>query len=145
MMVAFVALGSKAALVKKGGGYVRTKRHGNTLVLGLAIALFGWYVIYTNKNAKGSPHNTSWHSWVGVTALLSWVGLAMVGMLALHPDFGALKSQKTIRFAHKWGGRFATGMGWLACFMGFAKTNPEPLHQFLFGAPLLAGAFFVLL
>lgn len=145
MMVAFVALASKAVLVKKKGGYLRTKIHGNLLTLGLAVALFGWYVIYTNKNAKGSPHNTSWHAWVGVTALLSWVGLAIVGLLALHPDFGALKSKKKIRFAHKWGGRFATAMGWLACFMGFAKMNPNPQHQFLFGAPLLIASFFVLL
>ena len=41
MLVAFVALGGNAALIKKKGGYANTKMHGNLLSLALGVALFG--------------------------------------------------------------------------------------------------------
>ena len=41
MLVAFVALGGNAALIKKKGGYANTKMHGNMLSLALGVALFG--------------------------------------------------------------------------------------------------------
>eukprot|EP00927_Polykrikos_kofoidii_P067875 TRINITY_DN63309_c0_g1_i1.p1 TRINITY_DN63309_c0_g1~~TRINITY_DN63309_c0_g1_i1.p1 ORF type:complete len:194 (+),score=25.43 TRINITY_DN63309_c0_g1_i1:70-651(+) len=143
MMVAFVTLASQATILKKAGGYDRTKKHGNLMSLGLAIALFGWYVIWSNKEMASKPHLTSWHSWVGFFALVSWIVLAVVGLLGLHPDFGFLRTHKRLRLAHKWGGRVAGLASWLACWMGFAKMNPNPIHQFLFAAPLLGAAGFV--
>ena len=41
MLVAFVALGGNAALIKKKGGYANTKTHGNVMSLAMALALFG--------------------------------------------------------------------------------------------------------
>ena len=49
MLVAFVALGGNAALIKKKGGYTNTKMHGNVLSLALSIALFGTYVLSLSR------------------------------------------------------------------------------------------------
>ena len=108
------------------------------------LALFGWYVIYSNKEVHGKPHLTSWHSWIGVAALLSWVGLALVGLAALHPDFGSMKRNKSVRFLHKWLGRLATASGWGACLLGFIKMDSDASHQALFALPLAVASAFVL-
>ena len=115
MLVAFVALSGNAALIKKKGGYDNTKAHGSIMSLAMAIGLLGWYVIYSNKEANGKPHLQSWHSWVGIAALAGWVALAIAGAVALHPDFGIMKTNKNIRLIHKWGGRVANALGWIAC------------------------------
>jgi hypothetical protein len=39
--------------------------------------------------------------------MLSYCGLLAIGMVGLHPDFGVLKTNQQIRFAHKTFGRLA--------------------------------------
>lgn len=145
MMTSYVALGASAAIVKKMRGYDNTKLHGSMMTVATLLAGFGWYVIYSNKEALGRPHLTSWHSWVSVVALLGYGASCAVGLVGIHPDFG-LRNTKTVRSAHKWASRVATATGWVACVMGFNKMHAdEPVKQLLFAAPLAAAAYFVLL
>ena len=62
-----------------------------------------------------------------------------------HPDYGAMKTSKTIRFIHKWGGRLTTAAGWGASMLGFMTMDDDPVHQLAFALPLAVGAVFVLL
>lgn len=39
--------------------------------------------------------------------MLSYTGLMAVGAVGLHPDYGFLKTNKTVRFLHKSSGRLA--------------------------------------
>ena len=47
-----------------------------------------------------------------------------------------MKTDKTVRAAHKWLGRAATAAGWATCFMGFQKMDEDPMHQAAFAIPL---------
>ena len=194
------------------------------MTVATCLALFGWYVMYSNKEASQKPHLTSWHSLVcisvqrqyidrefsskfesgcepgvraldareferdteqvlrlfrrlsivaksetgnsrylrylsrernarrgtvrrgqvGMVAIVGFVGLDVVGMLALHPDFGVLRTNKTVRTAHKYGGRVVMATGYAACVMGFNKMNPNQIHQAAFGAPLAIAALVLL-
>lgn len=145
MIVSFIGLAINGAMIKKIGGYDNTVTHGKLMNAGVAIALFGWYVIYSNKEMNNKPHLVTLHAKLGVVAMLGYLGLGVVGLLALHPDFGFLKTNQTVRFAHKWSGRAMTALAWYVCVLGFAKMQPELWKQLLFGVPLLAAGFIVLL
>lgn len=118
MVVSFIGLALNGALLKKIGGYDNTVNHGKLMNLGVVVGLFGWYVIYSNKELYGKPHLTTPHAKLGVVVMLGYLGLGAVGLLALHPDFGFLKTNKTVRFAHKWAGRAMTLLAWLVCVLG---------------------------
>lgn len=118
MLVAFVALAGNASLIKKIGGYENTKTHGIMMSAAIAVASFAWYVIYTNKEMMGKAHLMTIHGKLGFAVMMSYFGLGVVGAAALHPDFGIMKTNKTIRFAHKWGGRAVTAMAWTCCVLG---------------------------
>lgn len=60
-------------------------------------------------------------------------------------SFGAIKTNQQVRFVHKWGGRLATAVGWVACVLGFMKLDNDPMHQVAFAAPLALAALVVLL
>ncbi len=118
MTLAFVAFAGNAALIKKMGGYDNTKTHGTLMFLSVLLGLFGWYVIYTNKEMYGKPHLYTLHGKLGAAACLGYLGLGVVGTIALNPDFGILKTNKIVRFAHKWGGRALTALAWYVCVLG---------------------------
>ena len=99
--------------------------------------LGGLYSIYTNKNNMGRPHLTSYHSWAGISAAVSSLGLGLVGSIVLHPDFGVDKTNKTIRFAHKMGARVTLALAWGAAFSGLYKMTQDASVLIMFGAPLL--------
>jgi hypothetical protein len=113
--------------------------------LGLFCTFGGLYAIYRNKNNMGRPHLTSWHSWVGISAAISALGLGLVGSIVLHPDFGMDKTNKTIRFAHKTGARVTLFLAWTAAFMGLYKMTQEASTLILFGLPLLVFVPFALM
>lgn len=118
MLIGFVALAGNAALIKKIGGYENTKAHGIMMWGAVAAASFAWYVIYTNKEMLGKAHLMTIHGKLGFAVMLSYFGLGLAGGVALHPDFGIMKTNKTIRFAHKWGGRVVTMLAWTCCVLG---------------------------
>jgi hypothetical protein len=118
MLIGFVALAGNATLIKKIGGYENTKMHGILMSTAIAVASFAWYVIYSNKEMMGKAHLMTLHGKLGAAVMVSYFGLGIVGSIALHPDFGVLKTNKTIRFAHKWGGRVVTALAWTSCVLG---------------------------
>jgi len=144
MMAAFVALSSLAALVKKRGGYENTKTHALLMTCAVLFAAFGWYVIYSNKNMMAKPHLTSWHSWFGVLALVTYGALFVIGLGGLHPDVGLRTKDRSLRFVHKWGGRVAIATAWSAAVLGFFYMHPNAGERVLFAAPLLLASFSLL-
>lgn len=60
----------------------RSQLHSALSNLAVIAMLGGLYAIYSNKEKMGKPHWTSWHSWVGVSALVLWV--ANVAVAAAH-------------------------------------------------------------
>jgi len=145
MMVGFVWLGGAAILQKKLGGLENTKLHGYLMGAAILASSFAWYVIYSNKEANQKPHLTSWHSWIGMAALLGYPLLGLVGMVALHPEMGVLRTNKTVRKVHKWLGRVTTASAWIACVVGFINMQKDLTTQVLFAGPLLAASYFVIL
>jgi hypothetical protein len=118
MMISFFALAGNAALIKKIGGYDNTKKHGTMMFMSVILGLFGWYVIYSNKEMMGKKHVVSLHGKLGVITMLAYLAFGVVGTIFLNPDFGISKTNQTIRFAHKWGGRVFTALGWYVCVTG---------------------------
>lgn len=141
-MVSFMGIG---AVTKKLGGYENTKLHAIFAWLGIFCTMGGLYAIYNNKNIMGRPHLTSYHSYAGISAAVSALGLGLVGSIVLHPDFGMDKTNKTIRFAHKTGGRVTLFLAWAAAFSGLYKMTQEAGILIVFGAPLLIFIPFTLL
>jgi hypothetical protein len=118
MLLGFVGLAGNAALIKKIGGYENTKMHGIMMFVAISLSSFAWYVIYSNKEMMGKAHLMTIHGKLGFVVMLSYFGIGIVGSAALHPDFGLMKTNKTIRLAHKVGGRVVTALAWACCVLG---------------------------
>ena len=144
MMALGSVLALNASLVKKIGGYLNTKYHGNIMLMSTALMGVGFYVIYSNKEMFGKPHNTTTHSWIGLLALLSFVGSCAAGLLGLHPDFGFLKTNQFVRAIHKWSGRFDVLAAWAACATGFATIEPDPFVQLCVVPAVAVGVYLLL-
>jgi hypothetical protein len=136
MIVSFILFSGFAILIKKDGGYQNTKIHGYLMSASVLIAFFGWYVIYSNKELQNKPHLVTLHAQIGVAVLLSFLGLGAVGYIALNPDTGLLRTNKSVRFAHKWGGRLVTVAAFVCCCYGFNTIDPDTNHQLAFAIPL---------
>jgi hypothetical protein len=145
MIVSFVLLSGLAILTKKAGGYTNTKYHIYLMVLAVVGALFGWYVIYTTKEMFGKPHVTTTHAQLGVAVCLAYIGMSLFAGPALNPDWGYFKTDKTIRFCHKWSGRVFTALAWVCCVYGFNTMETRLEYQLCFAIPLLVFSVFVLL
>jgi len=145
MVVAFIAMAGNAATIKRIGGYENTKNHGYLMAGACALAAFGWYVIHTNKNIAGKMHLATLHGKIGAAVLVSYFLVGIVGAVALHPDFGFMKSNQMIRFAHKWSGRLLTAGAWTSCVLGFNTLYQDMAYRVAFTAPLLLLGFAVLL
>mmetsp|Transcript_32203 Transcript_32203/g.85911 ORF Transcript_32203/g.85911 Transcript_32203/m.85911 type:complete len:146 (+) Transcript_32203:341-778(+) len=145
MLVAYVAMAGNATLIKKIGGPVNTRIHGYLMSSAAAIALFGWYVIYTNKDMYGKPHNTTVHAWCGIICLVGYASIGPFAYFALSPDWGFLRTNQTVRAGHKYGGRVLTALAWVTCLLGWMTMQADPLQRALFGLPLLPLAYYCLL
>lgn len=165
MLVAFVAMAGNATLIKKVGGLVNTRMHGVIMSAATILAAFGFYVIYTNKVMKAkdntaksksgkifeAKHFTSFHGQVGLAVMVGYTGLAVVGAVALHPDFGVFKAQNLpgkpnpIRVIHKFAGKAMTALAWVSCVLGVQSMGEDFWHQAVFAVPLLLIGLKVLL
>ena len=145
MISSFVALAGNAVLMKKIGGYENTKKHGYLMVAATLLAIFGWYVIYSNKNIQKKKHLTSIHGKIGMFVILGNLSLAMMGAVALNPDWGFLKTNKRFRLVHKLSGRAITAAAWLSCALGFMTIEKDFYYRAAFFVPLIGMAYFVLL
>ena len=144
MTTAFVPLALNAILIKRIGGYENTKMHGILMFISALLAAFAFYVIYTNKSMRNKPHFTSTHGQGGLLCLVLYFGIGLVGFLGLHPDFGFLKTNQNIRFAHKWAGKVAVAIGLLSLIFGFGKVQENIFIQALFGLPLCVFGYYCL-
>mmetsp|Transcript_8105 Transcript_8105/g.8258 ORF Transcript_8105/g.8258 Transcript_8105/m.8258 type:complete len:210 (+) Transcript_8105:18-647(+) len=145
MMVSFVSLAGYAALIKKVKGAENTRIHGYVMSAATLLAAFGYYVIYSNKEINHKTHLTTLHGKLGVLVLVNFLCFSIVGGVLLHPDWGLLKTNKTIRTFHKWGGRAFTATAWACSVLGFITMQKSLALQIVFGLPLLIGGFYVLL
>lgn len=146
MTLGFVLLSSNAILLKKIGGYTNTKMHGIMMVAAAILTGFAWYVIYVAKEMKGKKHLTSTHGQLGAAVMIANIGLAVFGFAALNPDWGFLRTNKTIRFIHKWSGRGIVGLSWVTCVLGFLPMSKgNVLYQGLYAVPLMLLGAVVLL
>jgi hypothetical protein len=145
MVLGFVVLNILGTLMKKIGGLEATKYHGYLMNFGLFVSLFGFYVIYTNKEILGKSHFTTLHGQCGLITTISYLALGLVGGVALHPEFGALKTNKTIRFAHKWGGRAVTALAWFTAFTGYQGLKNDVIMQCAIAGILLSLSYVTLL
>eukprot|EP00667_Euglena_gracilis_P023551 EG_transcript_26635 len=143
-LVAFIALTGNAIIQKKIGGYQNTKLHAYLTTTALLLALFGWYVIHSNKNLLGKPHYQTYHSWLGLAVLLGFILLHVGGGLGLHPDWGILRGSPSVRWGHRWGGRAIVVAGWLTCVTGFVKMESSLVLQAAFIIPLVSMAYEIL-
>jgi len=144
MVFAFVSCTFFAVLLKKRGGYANTKVHGYVMAVALTSAAFGYYVIYSNKNILGKIHLTSWHSWIGLFALLSYLSLFLVGLLGLHPDVGLRNKSQDLRAFHKWAARLAIVASWGTSSLAFYGMHASAFDRLAFFLPLLAATAYIL-
>ena len=136
MTFSFVGLSLVGVIYKKLGGYHNTKLHGNLLTAGTLLGSFGFYVIYTNKINLGKDHFQSEHALYGLFGYVSYCSSNLVGALALHPDFGFLKTNQLIRKTHKYLSYIIMFVCWYAVVSGFTKMEKDPTTQVALLAPL---------
>lgn len=136
MIVGFAPLAIVAILYKKVGGYDNTKTHGILMSLSSVCAAFAFYVIYSNKNTYKKPHFTTLHGQGGLAIMVAYLGLAVVGFVGLNPDWGVVRTNKTIRAVHKRFGQVVSVSAWLTCIFQFVKMVPSVGVQLLLVLPL---------
>jgi len=118
MMLSYIGLSSNAALIKKIGGYENTRTHGIYMIISILLSSFAWYVIYSNKEMFKRKHLTTIHGKLGVAIMISYFMLGIFGAIALNPDWGLFRSNKTMRLVHKVFGRLSTAAAWFCCLLG---------------------------
>jgi hypothetical protein len=145
MVVAFVTMTTNAALIKKVGGRDMTLYHGYLMMGSLLVAGFGWYVIHSNKTMFSKAHWLTLHGKFGAIFMVVYTIFGVGGAAALHPDWGVLRRNTTIRFIHKWLGRVLIYASWALCVQGVLKVAPNNwILQVAFVVPLLVFGFFTL-
>merc|ERR1719223_1976327 len=126
-MVGYVILAGNAILLKKIGGYSNTKTHGILMSTCTGVTCFAWYVIYGLKESKGKDHLTTYHGQLGAGVMVANISLALFGLATLHPDFGILRTNKLIRFMHKYSGKLGVALSWVVCVLGFIRMSDDSL------------------
>jgi hypothetical protein len=145
MTSGFVGLMGVAAVTKKLGGYANTKYHGYLSSAGLMLAFGGISVIYKNKDIHNKPHFTSTHAWMGIATMVCAFLPAIAGLVFLHPDFGAAKTNKLYRFVHKWIARSAIVAAYVTGYWGLSQMTQDPWVLASYAIPLLTLAPFTLI
>ena len=92
----------------------------------------------------GKQHLTTLHGKLGAAVMVGYIGVGIFGSVALHPDWGILKTNKMLRTVHKFAGRALTWLAWTSCVLGFEKGR-DNLETAIFTLPLLIFGYFALL
>ena len=121
MLLSYVAAAGAGILTKRKGGRLNTITHGYAMIVASLLALGGWYVIFEQKRMLSKSHNTSWHAWLGLVAIASYVAGAVGGSVALHPDFGMWRRDARFRHVHKLAARAGTISAFAAIGTGVLK------------------------
>ncbi len=104
--------------------------------------MFAFYVIYGLKDMRGKPHFATYHGQAGGIVLFGLFNLMVVGSIALHPEFGVLRIQKSkdgsakmpalakpVRFVHHWLGKAIVFLSLITCCSGiFSKIDDMSLR-----------------
>ena len=143
MAISFIMLSGLATLLKKIGGYENTKTHGVLFSVATALGGFGLYVIYSNKEMLSKPHFATLHGKLGLASYVAYVGLNLVGGAALHPDWGILKTNKSLRTIHKYSGRMALMLSWAAAYTGFSNLETDGIKMSAVAAYLGVLSYFM--
>eukprot|EP00397_Hematodinium_sp_SG-2012_P059493 GEMP01076317.1.p1 GENE.GEMP01076317.1~~GEMP01076317.1.p1 ORF type:complete len:213 (-),score=37.64 GEMP01076317.1:422-1060(-) len=106
MSTALFVCTASGIMHKKIGGFEKTK-----------------IVIYVNKTKQQHPHLVSLHSKFGFASIVLSIALGLVGGVGLHPVWGVATSSSILRMAHKWGGRTALMLMFVAAFLGFQTLH----------------------
>lgn len=138
MIIGATTLTPIATIIKRIGGAENTRIHGKLLFLAFAFLSGGYYVIYSNKEMMNKAHLTSFHAKVGFAGYLGYAFSCLGGLFGLHPDYGhpKVKTNKTVRFLHKWFSRGWILLALYACYTGFEKIESNNMYHYLFGASL---------
>mmetsp|Transcript_20286 Transcript_20286/g.42500 ORF Transcript_20286/g.42500 Transcript_20286/m.42500 type:complete len:194 (-) Transcript_20286:60-641(-) len=123
-------------LYKKVGGYSNTKLHGNLSSFGSLCMSVGFYAIYKNKENNGKAHFTTTHSQYAFLLMGCICVLLLNGAVGLHPDWGKVKTNKTIRAVHHWSGKFMLVLMCFVCWQGSMKIVKGEYAEIVFGLPL---------
>ena len=89
----------------------------------------------------GKPHFTSSHSIAGMFVVIGCLMSGTAGAVFLHPDFGVDKTNKNIRFVHKWFSRTVLIFSWFTAFMGLLRLTEDPVKLAAYGVPLMGLIF----
>jgi hypothetical protein len=123
MLLGFISFACAGIAAKTKGGRTNTLNHGYLMCFATACCLGGWYVIHEQKNMLGKPHITTWHAYFGLAVIILYTLGAAGGLAALHPDFGVARTSQDFRRVHKWSGRFATFLSFVALATGWVKLS----------------------
>lgn len=85
----------------------------------------------------GKEHITTTHALAGIITIAGALMAAMAGGVFLHPDFGVDKTNKTVRFAHKWFSRSVMLSAWVTCVLGLMQMTTDKLILGAFIVPLV--------
>ena len=147
MVTAFLATPVAAIVYKSpkfgGGGKENAIMHGNLMSGAALIGVAGWYVEHLSKEAAGKAHITSYHAWSGLVCLFFFVTGSIGSYIALNPDTGSLKTNKTVRATHKLSLRAAIALAFITILTGFSQIAGT-METGLLGAGLLALGLMVL-
>jgi hypothetical protein len=125
-----VILPVPAIILRKYKGYWSKKIHAYVFGLSLIALFLSLYIAFVHKDVRGKDHLVSLHAKAGAFLAASYLVLAMVGLLALDPDFARVidKTRKTnLKWIHKSGGRELAVVGYWICFSGWVKFFDGPV------------------
>lgn len=107
---------------------------------------FAAYVIYSNKEMNNKPHLLTYHGKIGAFVILGFIGLAFAGYFALSPDWGVLRTNKQLRFVHKYSGKLLILLSWIGMMLHVSSmyANSMPI-QAAFGLPLVVFSYYIIL
>eukprot|EP00397_Hematodinium_sp_SG-2012_P055891 GEMP01068562.1.p1 GENE.GEMP01068562.1~~GEMP01068562.1.p1 ORF type:complete len:230 (+),score=39.12 GEMP01068562.1:63-752(+) len=123
MSTALFVCTASGIMHKKIGGFEKTKLHGLLMSAAVVFFIIGGIVIYVNKTKQQHPHLVSLHSKFGFASIVLSIALGLVGGVGLHPVWGVATSSSILRMAHKWGGRTALMLMFVAAFLGFQTLH----------------------
>jgi len=82
------------------------------------------------RPARAAERQRARASFCVAQTLLSWFAMAPFSYFALNPESGALKTNKTVRAAHRLGGQLTLALSYATCLLGWMtmqqSTVPPP-------------------
>jgi Eukaryotic cytochrome b561 len=145
MMTSFLTFSGVSILTKKMGGAANTRMHGYLMFVAGGTAIFGGYVIWSNKEIYGKPHLTTPHGQFGALTLTGFATYPLIAWISYNPDNGYLKSNQLARKFHKYSGRLTVLMGLVTSAFGILSLEKDVYVAGGLIATLFAATPFLLL